>query len=96
MKWANYDINVVEWANIAKFSVLDDFVTLLRLLKLFFMTYQLIQFCATSSCTFEKAGINFEITNEKMRPFLSMLLLTGYHKLPDHKMYWEATPDTFV
>ena len=25
-----------------------------------------------------------------------MLLLTGYHKLPDHKMYWEVTPDTFV
>ena len=25
-----------------------------------------------------------------------MLLLTGYHKLPDHKMYWEATLDTFV
>ena len=25
-----------------------------------------------------------------------MLVLTGYHKLPDHKMYWEVTPDTFV
>ena len=25
-----------------------------------------------------------------------MLLLTVYHKLLDHKMYWEATPDTFV
>ena len=25
-----------------------------------------------------------------------MLLLTGYHKLPGNKMYWEATPDTFV
>ena len=23
-----------------------------------------------------------------------MLLLTGYHKLPDHKMYWGAIPDT--
>ena len=25
-----------------------------------------------------------------------MLLLTGYHKLPDQKMYWEAAPDTFL
>ena len=39
MKWANRDINVVEWANIPKFSALDDLVTPLRLLELFFMTY---------------------------------------------------------
>ena len=24
------------------------------------------------------------------------LLLSGYHKLPDCQIYWEATPDTFV
>ena len=39
MKWVNRDINVVEWANIPKFSPLDDLVTPLRLLELFFMTY---------------------------------------------------------
>ena len=44
----------------------------------------------------EKAGISFEITNEKIGLFLSMLLLSGCHKLPDHKMYWDATPNTFV
>ena len=27
MKWANRDINVVEWANILNFSALDDLVT---------------------------------------------------------------------
>ena len=27
MKWANRDINIVEWANIPKFSALDDLVT---------------------------------------------------------------------
>ena len=37
MKWANRGINVSEWANIPKFSELDDLVTLLRLPKLFFM-----------------------------------------------------------
>ena len=44
----------------------------------------------------EKADISFEITNEKIRIFSSMLLLSGCHKLPDRKMYWEVTPDTFV
>ena len=44
----------------------------------------------------EKADIRFKITNEKVRLFLSMLLLSGCHKFQDHKMYWEATPDTFV
>ena len=42
------------------------------------------------------AGINFEITTNKIHLLLSMLLLTWYHKLPDHKMDWEATPITFV
>ena len=36
MKWEYRDINVVEWTNIPKFSKLDDIVTPLRLLKLFF------------------------------------------------------------
>ena len=39
MKSANRDINVVEWANIPKISALDDLVTLLRLLELFFVTH---------------------------------------------------------
>ena len=39
MKWANRDINVVEWANIPKFGELDNLVTPLRLLELFFVTY---------------------------------------------------------
>ena len=32
----NRDINVEEWANILKFSTLDDIVALLRFLKLLF------------------------------------------------------------
>ena len=42
MKWENRDANVVEWVNIPKFSVLDDFVTPLRLLELFFVTLRII------------------------------------------------------
>ena len=36
MMWGNRDINVVEWANIPKFSTLDNIVTPLWLLDLFF------------------------------------------------------------
>ena len=36
MKWKNRDINVIELANIPKFSKLDDIVTPLRLVELFF------------------------------------------------------------
>ena len=39
MKSANRGINVAEWANIPNFSALDDLVTLVRLLELFFVTY---------------------------------------------------------
>ena len=39
IKWANRDVNVVDWANIPKFSALEDLVTPLRLLELFLVTY---------------------------------------------------------
>ena len=45
----------------------------------------------------EKAEISFEIINKKICLFLlSMLLLIGCHKLPNRKMYWETTSNTFV
>ena len=87
MKWANSDINVVGWTCIRKFSTLDNIVTPQRLLELF-VNKVLIG-------SREKAGISFEIDNEKLRLFLSMLLLSGCHELPDCEIYWEATPDAF-
>ena len=39
MKWVNRDIRVVEWASIPKFSALDDLVTSLRRLELFFVIF---------------------------------------------------------
>ena len=39
IKWENRDVNVVDWENIWKFSLLDDLVAPLRLLELFFVTY---------------------------------------------------------
>ena len=73
-------------------------MTLLGLLKLFFddvlvdMTFGYTKFYSHR----EKADISFEITNEKIRLFSSILLLIGYNKLPDRKMHWETTPNTFV
>ena len=37
MKWENRDINVLEWANIRKFSKLANIVTPLRLPELFIL-----------------------------------------------------------
>ena len=39
MKSANHDINFVEWANIPKFNTLNNIVTPLRPLELYFVTY---------------------------------------------------------
>ena len=44
----------------------------------------------------EKADTSFEIINETFCLFLGMLLLSGCRKLPDRKINWETTPDTFV
>ena len=94
MKWEICDINIVEWANIPKFSKQDDIVTPFRLLELFFgyvLVDMIIGYTKLHSHR-EKTDIGFDIANEKVRLFLSMPLLSGCHKLPDRKMNWEATP----
>ena len=98
MKWANRDVNVAEWENIQKSDALDDIVNPLRFLELLFndvLVDMVVGYIKLYSHR-EKAGISFEIINEKIHLFLSMLLLSGCHQLPDRKMYWEMTPDTFV
>ena len=72
-------------------------MTPLRLLKLFLddILVDMIVGYAKLHSHRAKADISFEIPNEKNCLFLSMLLLSGYHKLPDRKMYWEPTPNTF-
>ena len=80
------------------FSMLDDIVTPLRLIELFFgdvLVHMIFGYAKLYSQR-EKADINFEITNEKIRLFLSMLLLSGCHKFPEHKLHWEEALDIFV
>ena len=98
MKCENRDINVLERANIPKFSKLDGIVTPLRLRELFF-GYILVDMTVGYAKLYshrKKSDISCETTNEKIRLFLRMLLFSGCHKLPDRTIYWEATPDTFV
>ena len=98
MKWENRDINVAERENIPKFSKLDGIVTPLRLLQLFFddvLPDMIVGYTKLYSHR-EKANISFKITKEKIRLFLSILLFSGCHKLPAHKMCRETTLNTFV
>ena len=98
MKWTNRDINIVEWANIPKFSTLDNIVTPLRLFELFVRNVLVdMIFGYTKLYSHNEKTINsFEITDEKIRLFFSMLLLSGGYNLPYRKMYWQATLDTFL
>ena len=84
MKWENHDINVVEQANIQKFSKLDDIGTLRKLFEsLFDDTLVDMIFGSTKSYdNREKAHTSFEITNKTfLGIFLGILLLFGFHKL---------------
>ena len=69
-------------------------MTALRLLEIFFddVSVDMIIGYTKLYSHREKADVSSEITNEKIHLFLSM----GCHKLPDRKINWEATPDTFV
>ena len=98
MKKKNYEINVVEWPDIPRFSKLNNIVTPPTLLELFFddvLVDMIVGYKILYSHR-EKADISFKITNENIRLFLSMLLLSKCHKFPDGKMYWETIPDTFL
>ena len=66
-------------ANIPKFSKLDDIVTPLRLLELSFddlLVDMIVGYTKLYSHR-EKAGISFEITNEKVHLFLACYCLVG-------------------
>ena len=97
-KWDNCDINVVEQANIPHFNKLDDIGTPFRLLKLFFVDVLVVWLLVKPSCTIieRKQTLVLKISNEIFCLFFGMLLLCGCHKLPERRIYWETSPDTFV
>ena len=70
MKCKNRDVNVVERANIPKFSKLDDIMTSLRLLKL------LVDITVGNTKLYSHKEIA-DISFETIRFFLSMQLLSG-------------------
>ena len=98
MNWKNCNINVLQRVNTPKFSKLDNIVAPLRPFELFFDDV-LIDMIVGYTKLYnhrEKADISFEITKEKIYLLLRILLLSGYHILPDPKMYLGKTADTFV
>ena len=64
MKWENRDINVEKWANIPKFSKLEDIATSVRLLELFFddVLVDMVLVLATPSCTAIKRKQTLDLT----------------------------------
>ena len=77
---------------------INDMVTLLRFLELFF-EYILVDMIFGYTKLYghtEKVDISSETTNEKIRLFLSTLLLSGCHKPPERKTFWEAISYNFV
>ena len=67
MKGENRDINAVERINIPKFSMLDDLVTPLKFLELFFddtLNNIIVGYTKLLSHR-EKEETNLEVTNEK-------------------------------
>ena len=66
MERENYDINVIEQANIPRFSKLDDIVTPIRLFELFFddaLIGMIVGYTKLYGQR-EKADTSFEITNK--------------------------------
>ena len=81
-------INVVERANIPKFSELDNTVAPVRLELVFNdVSVDMIVIYNKFYSHRDKADFSFETANEKIHLFLSMLLFSGCHKLPDRKTY---------
>ena len=69
MKWEDRDINVVQQANIPKFSKQDDIGTPFRLFELFFddaLVDMIVGYTKLYGHR-EKAGTSFEMTNETFR-----------------------------
>ena len=70
----------------------------LALFKLLFdeeLVYQIIEFTNLYEKR-EKVESTIELLNEKFRLFLTILLLSGYYKLPERQKYLETTPYIFV
>ena len=98
MKWENCHNYVTEHTKHSKFGKLGHIRALFRFFELF-LDYTLVDKIVgyTKLCAHrEKEGTSFEITNESLRIFLGMLLLSGYNNLRNRKMYYETTLETFL
>ena len=73
---------------------LEDNKTPLQLFELFF-SQELVEHIVTESKSYaQQKGLSVdEITAENIKVFVGILLLSGYNRLPNTRMYWEEKPD---
>lgn len=57
---------------------------------------KMIELTVVESIKYSRQNNNhgFEISMDEMKQFLAILFYSGYHILPQEKMYWENAPDT--
>ena len=97
LRWTNRDIKSRNSQSTPEVNHLEEIGTPLSLLELFFddmLISGIVDF--TLYARREKSDTEFGITKEKFRLFLAMLLMSGYHRLPDRRLYWSLSPDLFV
>ena len=67
------------------------------LYRLFFDD-RLLKLCvdSTNNYAFQKGNHHFHISKDEMQTFLGILLLSGYHTLPNERLYWSTDEDVGV
>ncbi|XP_068240322.1 piggyBac transposable element-derived protein 3-like [Palaemon carinicauda] len=65
-------------------------------INLFWTEQWIEELCHQSTIYAEQKSLSKDhITPQNMKIFLSVLILSGYNKLPYRRMYWSETPDVF-
>jgi hypothetical protein len=61
-----------------------------------FFDQDILAFIATKSCEYAMTqfGMPVNISADEIRVFVAILILTGYNKVTDYKLYWSNSEDT--
>ena len=97
LKWKKCDLKTLASAfrNVPLRSLLNRKITPYALFNLFF-DEEVIQFIVEMTNMYAaQKGHNFRTTDDEVRLFLAILLLSGYNELPRKYLYWEQQSDVF-
>ena len=96
--WAKGDLEQQDYQNIVELYKQDEIASCLALFKLISgeeIICQIVEFTNLYGKK-EKHYSTFKLSDKNFWLFLVILLLSGYHKLPEQQMYWKTTPERFV